>query len=220
MSEILSPDKNPAYGEWTSLPDSIWNTLENLKDTPWPVEIIRQSQGGYHLPFLGHILLIYSTKRHMEWKDLSRTPTFQEGLVALTFLANFKMISLSKKWITPAELPGGRTFFSPRSHPPKTSSILKAWENRPAFFHRVMTQLGATSLPHGDEAFEIPCLPLLPFRYVFWEGEPSLPSSVTLLVNATAHLFLPLDVLWALINLVDERFTDHHPLCEGCREMV
>ena len=159
-----------------------------------------------HLPFLGKTFLIQIKNRQLSWLETSDEPTFQEGLIALSYLVNLKPIDLSKRWISPMELPGGRTFFSNGSHPPKTDAILRCWNSRHPEFIATLKRLDGTFIPTGDEGVEIPCLPLVPFRYIFYEGDVTLPSTVTLLVNATIHLFFSPDVLWALINLVDHVF--------------
>jgi len=206
MNGILSPDENPAYGDWESLPGSLWDEIERADKRFWPEELGDMGQKEYHLPFLGNTLIIDPAARHLSWKDSPRSPSFQEGLVALSYLANLKPVDPSPKWLSPVELPGGRTFFGPGSHPPKTENVLKAWTDHPSHFKDVIKALKGTPIPEGDEGFQIPCLPKVSLRYVFWKGEEGLSSAVTLLVNATVHLFLPLDVLWALINLTDRCF--------------
>ena len=206
MNGILSPDKNPAYGDWTSLPVSLWDEFESLR-IEGENQALHDPGGDYRLPLLGDTLLIRPTDRYMAWENTKKEPTFQEGLVALTYLTNFKPIDLSQKWISPSELPGGRTFFGPGSHPPKTDGILSAWSQDPERFQAIVKTLRGDTILEGDEGVQIPSLPKVPLRYVFWRGETTLPPAVTLLVNATAHLFLPLDVLWALINLTDQCFT-------------
>ena len=213
---ILSPDKNSAYGYWEKLDGRYWNALSEV-DTAIFKSVglnIMGRDGHFKLPFLGKTLIIQRDVRQMVWETSTRTPTFQEGLVALSYLAHFKPVSLSQKWVAPSELPGGRTFFSAGSHPPATGSILNLWDNHHAAFLSVLSLLHGSPIPAGDEGIQIPCLPFLPIRYIFWKGDAQFPSSVTLIVNATAHLFLPLDVLWALINLTDcifeEAVAPHH----------
>ncbi len=208
MTGIFSPDRNPAYGDWTSLPTSLWKSAQGLNGRLFAETCPEIGVTGdtVRLPFLGETLRIRLGVREMTWEETGRSPTFQEGLATLTFLANFKPIALSEKWITPAELPGGRTFFSPRSHPPKVGAILDCWENRHAEFIDTVKRLKGCFIPAGDEGVDLPCLPLVPLRYIFYKGEPVLPPAATVLVNATVHLFFPPDVLWALINLTDERF--------------
>ena len=208
MNGILSPDKNPAYGDWHTLPVSLWTEINSLdkrlvsNDFPG----LEGSGDTWALAFLGKTLQICPAKRRLSWLEVEREPTFQEGLVALTYLLHVKPIDLSRKWVSPVELPGGRTFFSPASHPPKTSGILSRWENHRDHFHAIMNRLKGSPIPQGDEGFQVPSLPMVPLQYIFWEGDANLPPAVTLLVNATAHLILPLDTLWALINLTDQCF--------------
>ncbi|GEM_PF-2565491 len=210
MADILSPDRNPAYGGWNTLPASLWESAQGLDGRLFAAACPEIGVTGdtVRLPFLGKTLRVHPRDREMAWEETGRSPTFQEGLVALTYLANFKPIALSEKWIPSAELPGCRTFFSTRSHPPKVGAILDCWENRHAEFIDTVKQLNGRFIPAGDEGIDLPCLPLVPLRYIFYEGEPALPPAATLLVNATAHLFLPPDVLWALMNLTDERFME------------
>jgi hypothetical protein len=208
MNDILSPDQNPAYGNWKALPVSLWTDVPSLSEGKVNTEAlgIVVTDGTCLLPFLGKTLLIHTGKRCLSWQEIKREPTFQEGLVALNYLVSLKPIDLSRKWVSPSELPGGRTFFSPRSHPPKTREILLSWTNYPETFRKTMESLRGVQVSQGDDGYQIPCLPKVPLRYIFWNGEAGLPPAVTLLVNATAHLFLPLDVLWALTNLTDQCF--------------
>ena len=209
MSEILSPDVNPAYGDWKALPPSLWKEVASLN--PRVLEIEPQGlkilDGIFHLPFLGETLRVDPKQRQMAWRESVRSPTFQEGLVALTFLGHYKPIGLSKRWISPAELPGGRSFFSECSHPLKMDWILDCWHQRHNEFLFIIERLRGFTIPSGDEAVEISCLPLIPIRYVFYRNDGSLPATATPLVNATLPLFLPPDVVWALFNLVDQKFS-------------
>jgi len=210
MSEILSPDKNPAYGDWTACPALLWEKVASLEKRIFDVDPrnpIRILSDFYHLPFLGKTLLVNPQTRQLKWLESENPPTFQEGLVALTYLGHYKPIALSKRWISPIELPGARTFFSPGSHPPPTTRVLDCWVKRYSGFLQAIHRLGGTTVSIGDEAIEIPCLPLLPIRYIFYREEKGLPATVTPLVNATLHLLLPPDVVWALMNLVDQEFS-------------
>jgi len=205
---ILSPDKNPAYGSWENLDECCWNALaaidvQNFKAVG--LNIVGPD-GHFKLPFLGKTLIVQRDIRKMFWAENTQAPTFQEGLVALSYLVHFKPISLSQKWITPSELPGGRTFFNAGSHPPSTKAVLNLWNTGHSEFLSVLSRLDGRMIPYGDEGVQITCLSLLPFRYIFWKGDAQFSASVTLLVNATAHLLLPPDVLWALINLTDQAF--------------
>jgi len=210
MKGPLSPDRNPAYGSWQALPFELWSSL----NSPDEASCINGKQGfqdrdkRYLLPFLGNTFIIQPKTRQMSWKGIAREPTFQEGLVALTYLTNYKSIALSKKWVVPEELPGARTFFSHGSHPPKTDAILTCWASNHPKFMSVVKRLKGVPVFYGDEGIQIPSLPMVPIRYVFWKRDASFPPAVTLLVNATAHLFLPPDVLWALFNLTDHTFKE------------
>ncbi|HSH69642.1 MAG TPA: DUF3786 domain-containing protein, partial [Deferrisomatales bacterium] len=54
----------------------------------------------------------------------------------------------------------------------------------------------------GDVAVELPALPRLPVRVLLWAGTEEFPPSASLLTDPRAHLHLPLDVLWALTNVL------------------
>jgi len=221
-STSLSPDENPAYGNWQTLGSHYWNNLKSIDRLAFKsVGLnITADDGSFTLPFLGKTLIIQSDIRQMSWKEITRIPTFQEGLIALSYLISFKPISLSEKWVVPSELPGGRTFFGVGSHPPETKTILNLWDTRHPAFLAVTSRLRGSTILSGDEGIQIPCLPLLPIRYVFWKGDEQFPSSATLLVNATAHLLLPLDVLWALINLTDQAFKAISPPLSPAHKMI
>jgi hypothetical protein len=49
---------------------------------------------------------------------------------------------------------------------------------------------------------ELPALPRLPVRVLLWAGTDEFPPAASLLTDPRAHLHLPLDVLWALTNLL------------------
>ncbi len=206
----MSPDKNPAYGDWTACPAILWEKVVSLDKKIFGTghqPPVRVDSDIFQLPFLGKTLLIDPLTRHLKWREIPTSPTFQEGLVALTYLGHYKPIALSERWIAPSELPGARTFFSPGSHPPPTAHLLDCWVTRHPDFLNTIQHLGGTAVPTGDEAVEIPCLPLIPIRYVFYKEEEGLPATATPLVNATLHLLLPPDVVWALMNLVDQEFS-------------
>jgi len=130
----------------------------------------------------------------------SRPTPFLEQLCLLAYLINAKDIPLSGKLAKAESLPGGQFFFrGPHSLP--TESLEKAFGENPDGLIRASEQLGATQCEFGDASIRVYALPRVPLTLAVWRGDKEFAARASILFDQTAATHLPLDALWAMVNL-------------------
>ena len=130
----------------------------------------------------------------------SRAAPFLEQLCLLAYLINAKDIPLAEKLVKAESLPGGQFFFrGPHSLP--TESLEKAFGGDPHGLIRASEQFGATRCGFGDASIRVYALPRVPLTLVIWRGDKEFAARASILFDQTAATHLPLDALWAMVNL-------------------
>ena len=137
---------------------------------------------------------------NLQADSLSRPAPFLEQLCLLAYLINAKDIPLAGKLVKAESLPGGQFFFrGPHSLP--TQSLEKAFGQNPDGLMRASEQLGATQCEFGDASIRVYALPRIPLTLVIWRGDKEFAARASILFDQTAATHLPLDALWAMVNL-------------------
>ncbi len=129
---------------------------------------------------------------------------FDEALVLVIYLLRSKEIPLVGKQHTEKDLPGGETFFR-GPHELARRPILERYGNDPQGFHRAAASLGGKRLDFGDASFRLPALPRVPLDYILWAQDNEFPARLTFAFDPTVSQHLPLDVIWALVNLTSRK---------------
>jgi len=130
----------------------------------------------------------------------SRPAPFLEQLCLLAYLINAKDIPLAEKLVKAESLPGGQFFFrGPHSLP--TESLEEAFGENPDGLIGASEQLGATRCEFGDASIRLYALPRVPLTLVIWRGDKEFAARASILFDQTAATHLPLDALWAMVNL-------------------
>lgn len=198
----LDPEKNRLYRTASDLHPLHWETLSQRD----PEEAARGAGAGleageYVLPLLGRVLRVSPGRRTVLFEERpSREVGYQRALVAVAYLSRAQDLPLRGAWVAFRELPGGDSFFrGPHSLP--TALLERAFGAAPPGLHPAAARLGGLPAEGADAAAEIPALPRIPLRVLVWAGTEEFPPSAAMLADARAHLFLPLDVLWALANV-------------------
>ncbi len=130
----------------------------------------------------------------------SRPAPFLEQLCLLAYLINAKDIALAEKLVKAESLPGGQFFFrGPHSLP--TENLEKAFGDNPEGLIRASEQLGATRCEFGDASIRVYALPRIPLTLAVWRGDKEFAARASILFDQTAATHLPLDAMWAMVNL-------------------
>ena len=133
--------------------------------------------------------------------DSSQRPAqFIEQLCLLAYLINAKDLPLADKLVTAQGLPGGQFFFrGPHGLP--TDKLEKAFGDCPETLHRISARFEAKRYEFGDAAIQLYVLPRIPLTIVIWGRCEEFDARASILFDKTGADQLPLDALWAAVNL-------------------
>jgi hypothetical protein len=59
----------------------------------------------------------------------------------------------------------------------------------------------------GDAAICLPVLPRVPVTLILWEKDDEFPAKVTVNFDSTISSHLPLDIIWAVVDVVSKWMT-------------
>jgi hypothetical protein len=130
---------------------------------------------------------------------------FQTGLVILLSLLQDRPAGLAGEWVPERQLPGGNLFFQ-GPHALPTGALAKRFGRDAAGFLEAAGALGGRPVPDmGDAAVRLPVTPMLLVTLVLWLGDDEFKPAVKVLFDRNAADLLPLDGLWAAINIIRSR---------------
>jgi hypothetical protein len=129
--------------------------------------------------------------------------SFLEQLCVLAYLINAKDIALAEKLVKAESLPGGQFFFR-GLHSLPTGKLAKAFGDDPKVLIRASARFAAKRCEFGDASIRLSVLPRIPLTIVIWRGDEEFGARASILFDQTAAAQLPLDALWAAVNLTVE----------------
>jgi len=197
-----NPESNPLYARAEDLHPVHWENLARR-----PREETARAAGAqwdgetFALPLLGREVRVNPGARTVARGSApSASVGYQRGLVALAYLAGAVEVPPRGEWRAFRELPGGDAFFR-GPHSLATARLETAFGADPSLLLPAAERLGGREAEGAAVAADLPALPRIPLRVLLWGSTEEFPAAASLLVDARAHLHLPLDVLWALSNL-------------------
>lgn len=125
---------------------------------------------------------------------------FLEQLCILAYLINAKELPLANKLVKAQSLPGGQFFFR-GPHMLPTRKLQKVFAKNPDLLYEASAQLDAKKCDFGDASVQLFALPRIPLTFVIWAGDGEFSARASILFDRTAAAQLPLDALWATVNL-------------------
>ena len=203
----LNPNEISLYRGADKIPPEYWEELNRQS----PEEVCRRSlathdpETGYALPFLNDRLHCRPDTRQIHWeRDRKRSPSFQEALVSLMYLLRTRELPLSGIKVNEKELNGGALFFR-GPHALSKEPLEKKFARDPQGFLQAGLTLGGIAAQGGDAAFELRALPRIPLEYIFYAEDDEFPAQLIITFDRTIDRHLPLDVIWALVNVTTQR---------------
>ena len=139
-------------------------------------------------------------KQITETEDASTPAGFLEQLCLLTYLINSRQLPCVDKLVKVESFPGGQFFFR-GAHVLPTEKLLNTFGKNPKILHQADPTFNAKRRDYGDASIEILLLPRIPMTLVIWGNDEEFAGRASILFDQTASLHLPLDALFALINL-------------------
>jgi len=189
----LNPDDNPLFSKPETIPIEYWKKLEEI----YPV-------GKIDFIFLSKPAFVDLKSRKIYF-SFPIKETFQLYLVVLNYLYEIKqkVISGNIEWVLPNELKGGIHFFMD-SHPIDIEKIINKYRDNYDLLEERFKKMGAMSINIGDKGFIVPVFNEIFLRYILWVGDEELPTVLTINVQKGLESFFNLDVIWAMINVINQ----------------
>ena len=163
---------------------------------------------GFLLPFLNQIFKILPKTRSIVTL-YNRTPkikSFELDLIILTYLLRAQAIDISERIVNEKQIPGGEAFFR-GPHSLNTGPMEELFgEDREAFLS-AGRRLNGEAKKMGDAAVCLPVFPRVPVILILWEKDDEFPAEIKFNFDSTISRHLPLDIIWAMINVVSKWMT-------------
>ncbi len=188
----------------------LWVQLEG----ELPEEICRRAlvsyghEEGFLLPFLNQTFQILPKTRSIVplYSHAPKIKSFELDLIILTYLLRVQAMEMSEKMVNEKQIPGGEAFFrGPHSLNTRPMEELFG-EDREAFLSAGRSLNGKVR-DLGDAAIYLPVLPRIPVTLILWEKDDEFPAKVTVNFDSTISSHLPLDIIWAVVDVVSKWMT-------------
>ena len=193
------------YGE--HLPPEYWEEL-HLRD---PASICRtalvdyEAEAGYRFFFIGEMVRCDLHRRRI-YRDSNPDDrlSFQEYLVMMVYLLKARDLPLNGIWVNEKELPGGALFFR-GPHALSRDPLERRYARDPQGLLKSGLALGGRVTGKGDASFLLKTLPRVPLEYIFYKEDDEFPAQLIITFDRTVEQHLPLDVIWALVNITTRK---------------
>ncbi|RLB30314.1 MAG: hypothetical protein DRG66_00010 [Deltaproteobacteria bacterium] len=188
----------------------LWVKLEREK----PEEICHKAlvnydhEKGFLLSFLNQTFKILPTKRSIIplYRHAPKIKSFELDLVILIYLLRAKAIDIRGKIVNEKQIPGGETFFR-GPHSLNTRPMEEIFgEDREAFLS-AGKRLNGEMRKLGDASICLPVFPRVPVTLILWEKDDEFPAEIKVGFDSTISSHLPLDIIWAMINVISKWMT-------------
>jgi hypothetical protein len=154
----------------------------------------------YIVPLLNSEYIVNLPEKKVLLAERSSEAGFTEELCILTYLINSKDLPVANKLSASEALPEGQFFFR-GPHKLSTEKLEEVFGRCPERLYEVTDEFGAKRREFGDASIELYVLPRVPLIIVIWQGDEEFGSRASILFDETAATQLPLDALWAAVNL-------------------
>lgn len=131
------------------------------------------------------------------------SPGFLEQLCLLAYLINAQDLPLANKLVNAHTLPAGQFFFR-GIHSLPTGKLETAFGDCPSRLYEVSKPFGAERCKFGDVSIRLYVLPRVPLTVVIWGRCEEFQARASILFDKSAADQLPLDALWAAVNLTSD----------------
>ena len=178
-----------------------------------PYTIASQSRTSYRATNTNHgefCIPFFGFENKLSWPDLEgiqisndKTSPFHLALF-LFYLSTSDGTPLTGRWVSFADLPGGR-MYAPAFHGYTGMEISRKFGPDGRSFELAGTQAGGKKGNAGDVSFLFKPFPLFHILAVYWIGDDDFPSGCNLFFDSSAVHYLPIDACAIAGSLVASR---------------
>ena len=199
------PEENRLYRTVADVAPELWADVEARPLAEAVRAASARSEPGRRvvIPFLGGDYLVDFETRSITAPPGHQPAGFQKALVLLTYLARAQDFGLAGRQVTYRELSGGELFFQ-GPHALSTEPVTARFGSDSDGFLDRAGRLGLApeaKTGSGTSVFG-PVLPNLSLGLILHPADEEFPAELTYTFDAYAHHHLPLDALWALVNVL------------------
>ena len=151
------------------------------------------ADGSFEIPFFGSTHRVTQATGEVVHLDSAAEVPVTEKVLILHHLIHAKPSHLTGRAISFMEIPGGGAIYCPSFKLRAIDPLVKAFANHFDLFASVAARFGGTPESIGDHSYTLKAFPLVPITYVVWAGDEEVPSSGTILFDASAADFLPVE---------------------------
>ncbi len=205
----VDPNTVSRFRDSEHIPDHYWQELSALdpKDVCQRALVSFRAGRGYQILFLNRVYVCQPEATLIQRMDNpEKTLSFQEYLVLLVYLLKAQDRPLDGKKVSERELPGGELFFR-GPHALLKEPLEKKFGQDPQGFLQSGFGLGGRETGKGDASFELLVLPRIPVEYILYVEDEEFPSQISINFDSSISRHLPLDAIWALINITSRRLS-------------
>ena len=203
----VDPNTVSLFRDSVHIPEHYWQELSAMdpEDVCRRALVSYEAHKGYEVPFLHQRYLCQPEARLILCQDSPVKPlSFQEYLVLLVYLIKAQDFPLERKRISEREIPGGDLFFR-GPHALLKEPLEKRFGKDPKGFLDCGQSLGGRETGKGDASFELRVLPRVLVEYILYGEDEEFPAQININFDGTVYRHLPLDVIWAMINVTGRR---------------
>jgi hypothetical protein len=125
-------------------------------------------------------------------EDPTGLPTTEKVLI-LHYLIHAEPKPLTGRTISFKEVPNGGAIYYPTFKKRAVDPLVKTFSGDLTGFAEAARTLGGSAEKLGDASMTVHVFPFVPITYVIWKGDEEVPSSGTILFDASIPYFLPVE---------------------------
>ena len=161
----------------------------------------RPEAGAIELTLLNRVYRVLSPGFEVVLAETGEEAPIAEKILILHYLQTAGGATLSGKWITFGEVPGGEIYlpvFNARS----IDRLVRAFSGQEKALIEAAQAMGGTELDLGDVSVQIKALPRVPIALTLWRGDDEFPPSGSLLFDDSATTYLPMEDMVVLAGML------------------
>jgi len=165
---------------------------------------------GYGVPFLGRVYWVHPFQRTVYAHEDGTPLEPHLPLVLVHYLLKTQDRPLQGKMVTEREVPGGAFFFR-HLHKLPVQPLEEAFGRWPEAFLKAGRLLGGRPKEVSPASFEILPFSRVPVGFHLWPADEEFPARCVITFDSSVHLHLPLDIIWALTQVLVQRLMGSKP---------
>jgi hypothetical protein len=161
---------------------------------------IGPNRGNFYLSLWNSLVVISFPELLASDPQGKLLPTSYQGLL-MYYFTQADGAPLSGRWVSYAELPGGRTY-AQAVQGYSGGNLVKIFGLDIGQFETACVKAGGVPFDFGEVSFKFLALPRVPLVVTYHPGDDEFPSTCQILFDSSAENYLPIDVCAILAGML------------------